>query len=218
MLKERAEEIRKKIGPGVTLVAATKTVPAETVAALPACGIRIAGENRVQELLEKFGKADVSWHMIGHLQTNKVKYIIDKVDCIQSLDSVRLMDEIERQAAKIGRTVSIFFEVNAGREPDKTGVFPEAVPELTAHLPACPHLKFDGIMAMVPNDKPENNRHFYLEMRRLFESLRDRYGISTLSMGMSHDYEEAVACGANMVRVGTALFGERNKGGPYGNL
>lgn len=210
MLKENAQKIREQVGPGVTVVAATKTVPAEIVAQLPEAGIFIAGENRVQEILEKFGKADVTFHMIGHLQTNKVKSIIDKVDCIQSVDSVRLMDEIERQAAKRGLVMKIFFEINAGREPDKTGVFPEALPELLDHLPACPHLAFSGIMAMVPKDTPENNRRYYLQMKALYDKLKDTYGIGTLSMGMSGDYAEAAAAGANMVRVGTALFGRRN--------
>lgn len=209
MLKENAARIRAEVGPGVEIVAATKTRSAEEVAALPAAGIRIAGENRVQEILEKYGKADVSFHMIGHLQTNKVKYIADKVDCIQSVDSVRLMDEIERQCAKCGRTMRIFFEINAGREPDKTGVFPEALPELIGHLPACPHLAFDGIMAMVPNAPAENNREYYLQMKALYDKLKEEYGITTLSMGMSNDYAEAAKCGANMIRVGTALFGPR---------
>ena len=210
MLADNVRRIRAEIGEGVTLVAATKTVPAETVAELPACGVTVAGENRVQELLEKYGRADVSWHLIGHLQTNKVKYVIDKVDCIQSVDSVRLMDEIERQAARIGRTMTIFFEVNAGREADKTGVFPEDLQALIDHLPQCPHLSFEGLMAMVPRGTPEENRPFYLQMRELYDTLRKRYHIGTLSMGMSGDYREAVACGANMVRVGTALFGERS--------
>ncbi len=210
MLKENAAKIRAEVGPGVEIVAASKTRTAQELAELPAAGIRIAGENRVQEILEKYGKADVVFHMIGHLQTNKVKYIVDKVACIQSVDSVRLMDEIERQCAKRSTVMTIFFEINAGREPDKTGVFPENLPELLAHLPACPHLKFDGIMAMVPNAPAENNREYYLQMKSLYDKLKGEYGIATLSMGMSNDYAEAAKCGANMVRVGTALFGPRN--------
>ena len=209
MLKENAAKIRAEIGDGVELVAATKTRSARELAGLREAGIRIAGENRVQEILEKFGKVDAEFHMIGHLQTNKVKYIADKVTCIQSVDSVRLMDEIERQCRKRNRVMRIFFEINAGREADKTGVFPEALPELLAHLPACPHLRFDGIMAMVPKDSPQNNRPYYLQMKALYDTLKEEYGISTLSMGMSEDYAEAAACGANMVRVGTALFGAR---------
>lgn len=209
MLKENAAKIRAEVGPGVEIVAASKTRTAQELAELPAAGIRIAGENRVQEILEKYGKADVVFHMIGHLQTNKVKYIVDKVACIQSVDSVRLMDEIERQCAKRSTVMTIFFEINAGREPDKTGVFPENLPELLAHLPACPHLKFDGIMAMVPNAPAENNREYYLQMKSLYDKLKGEYGIATLSMGMSNDYAEAAKCGANMVRVGTALFGPR---------
>lgn len=209
MLKENAAKIRAEVGPGVEIVAASKTRTAQELAELPAAGIRIAGENRVQEILEKYGKADVVFHMIGHLQTNKVRYIVDKVACIQSVDSVRLMDEIERQCAKRSTVMTIFFEINAGREPDKTGVFPENLPELLAHLPACPHLKFDGIMAMVPNAPAENNREYYLQMKALYDKLKGEYGIATLSMGMSNDYAEAAKCGANMVRVGTALFGPR---------
>lgn len=209
MLKENAAKIRAEVGPDVEIVAASKTRTAQELAELPAAGIRIAGENRVQEILEKYGKADVVFHMIGHLQTNKVKYIVDKVACIQSVDSVRLMDEIERQCAKRSTVMTIFFEINAGREPDKTGVFPENLPELLAHLPACPHLKFDGIMAMVPNAPAENNREYYLQMKSLYDKLKGEYGIATLSMGMSNDYAEAAKCGANMVRVGTALFGPR---------
>ena len=212
MLKDRVQKIRSEIGEDVVLVAATKTQPAEVVAELPACGVTVAGENHVQEILEKYGKAEVSFHMIGHLQTNKVRKIIDKVDCIQSVDSVRLMDEIERQCAKVGRVMPILFEINAGREPDKTGVLLEDLPGLLDHLPACPHLRFDGIMAMVPNNLPEQNRPYYLQMRALYDKLKESYPtVHVLSMGMSHDYREAVACGANMVRVGSALFGERRK-------
>ncbi len=209
MLKENAAKIRAEVGADVEIVAASKTRSAQELAELPGAGIRIAGENRVQEILEKYGKADVVFHMIGHLQTNKVKYIADKVACIQSVDSVRLMDEIERQCAKRNIVMTIFFEINAGREPDKTGVFPENLSELLAHLPACPHLKFDGIMAMVPNAPAENNLEYYLQMKSLYDKLKGEYGITTLSMGMSNDYAEAAKCGANMIRVGTALFGPR---------
>lgn len=209
MLKENAAKIRAEVGADVEIVAASKTRSAQELAELSGAGIRIAGENRVQEILEKYGKADVVFHMIGHLQTNKVKYIADKVACIQSVDSVRLMDEIERQCAKRNIVMTIFFEINAGREPDKTGVFPENLSELLAHLPACPHLKFDGIMAMVPNAPAENNLEYYLQMKSLYDKLKGEYGITTLSMGMSNDYAEAAKCGANMIRVGTALFGPR---------
>lgn len=209
MLKENAAKIRAEVGADVEIVAASKTRSAQELDELSGAGIRIAGENRVQEILEKYGKADVVFHMIGHLQTNKVKYIADKVACIQSVDSVRLMDEIERQCAKRNIVMTIFFEINAGREPDKTGVFPENLPELLAHLPACPHLKFDGIMAMVPNAPAENNLEYYLQMKSLYDKLKGEYGITTLSMGMSNDYAEAAKCGANMIRVGTALFGPR---------
>ena len=193
----------------IYLVGATKMNDASRVREAICAGLPICGENRVQEILEKYGKADVVFHMIGHLQTNKVKYIADKVACIQSVDSVRLMDEIERQCAKRNIVMTIFFEINAGREPDKTGVFPENLPELLAHLPACPHLKFDGIMAMVPNAPAENNLEYYLQMKSLYDKLKGEYGITTLSMGMSNDYAEAAKCGANMIRVGTALFGPR---------
>ena len=193
----------------VTVVAATKTVEPERINLLPSCGITIAGENRVQELLEKYEHCKgVEWHFIGNLQTNKVKYIIDKVTLIHSLDRAVLADEIDKQAAKIGKICNVLIEVNIGEEESKGGVMKEDLSALTDYVLTKKNLRLKGLMSVLPIGAPER---LYAEMKALYDDLKDKVGeqIDTLSMGMSGDYLKAVKAGANMIRLGSILFGNR---------
>lgn len=202
----------------VTLVAVTKTKPASDVNAALRCGVTVMGENRVQELLGKLPDIDLpagrQVHLIGHLQTNKVKMVVGHVDMIQSLDSLRLAREIDRQAERAGRVMDVLVEVNIGGEESKTGV---RLPDLAALLDGARplrHIRVCGLMAIPPRDAgPERTRAYFAQMRKLFIDIRaeklDNRDIRVLSMGMSSDYELAVEEGATMVRVGSAIFGAR---------
>ena len=201
----------------ILLVAATKTQSAETVRAAIAAGITICGENRVQELTEKQAQdaySGASVHFIGHLQRNKVRQVVGKVDLIESVDSAALLELIEKQASSLGICQKILLEVNIGREPAKSGVFPEDVEALVALAAKFPHIQLQGLMAIPPIAAiPGENRDFFRQMRQLFVDIRektyDNNIMRYLSMGMSGDFADAIAEGANMVRIGTALFGPR---------
>lgn len=204
---------------GVKLVAVSKFHPVETVKEAYEAGQRCFGESRVQELQVKqpLLPQDIEWHFIGHLQTNKVKYIVPFVSLIQSVDSPRLLEEIERQAARIDRVIDCLLEVHVAQEDTKYGFTPQACLDFLQALPAdlYPHIRFRGIMGMASftDDKEQVSREFAL-LKQLFDALRDgamreNGAFDTLSMGMSHDYAEAIANGSTMVRVGTTIFGER---------
>lgn len=201
----------------IFLVAATKTQSAETVRAAIAAGITICGENRVQELVEKQAQDaynGASVHFIGHLQRNKVRQVVGKVDLIESVDSAVLLELIEKQASSLGICQEILLEVNIGREPAKSGVLPEEVEALVSFAAKLPHIRLRGLMAIPPIAAfPGENRDFFRQMRQLFVDIREKTYDNTvmryLSMGMSGDFEDAIAEGANMVRIGTALFGPR---------
>ena len=199
----------------VTLLAATKTVPVEIVNHGIALGIRHIGENRVQELCEKYDRyAPVDLQFIGHLQTNKVRQIIEKVSMIQSVGSGRLAQEISRQAEKAGRVMDILIEVNIGREENKSGVLPEALPELVSEAASLPGVRVRGLMA-IPTAGAEkaDTIRFFSRMTQYFIDMKnkrsDNVTMDYLSMGMSADFADAVRAGANLVRVGSALFGPR---------
>lgn len=198
----------------VTVVAASKTVPAERLSALSSCGIFICGENRVQELCDKFGKVQTRWHMIGQLQTNKVKYLIGKAEMIQSLDRLSLAEEIERQCAKADITMQALIEVSVAGELAKGGVPYGEVSELLKRIGEMKHIQVKGLMAIPPRaESPEQSRVYFMRMRELYERLKQSpiasESMEILSMGMSNDYSVAIECGSNMVRLGRALFGER---------
>lgn len=201
----------------ILLVAATKTQTADEVRAAIAAGITICGENRVQELVKKAAQgayAGASVHFIGHLQRNKVRQVVGQVDLIESVDSVPLLNAIEKQAAALGICQDILLEVNIGREPAKSGVFPEGLEELSCRASQLPHIRLRGLMAIPPiTTVPGENRHFFRQMHQLFVDMRkksyDNNDIHYLSMGMSGDFTDAIAEGANMVRIGAALFGPR---------
>ncbi len=200
----------------ITLMAVTKTVPPERVNEVIAAGCRLLGENRVQELLEKYEHYDkrAKIHFIGTLQTNKVKYIVDKVDMIESVDSLHLADEIERRCAAIGKTMDILLEVNIADEESKSGFTYDEIPAVIEKISKFNHLKLRGFMTIGRfGAEIEETRGYFQKMRALLVDIRskkiDNKDISILSMGMSGDYTVAVQEGATVVRVGRGLFGER---------
>ena len=214
---ERAAQSVGKTASDITFLAATKTVDADVINHAISLGLRYIGENRVQELLSKYDSYDLdhaSLQFIGHLQTNKVRQIVGKVDLIQSVDSVKLAKEISRCSEKLGITTDILLEVNIGREENKSGVMPENLPELLDQVKDIPAVKVRGLMAIPPIcENAQENCKFFDNMRNIFLDIGskniDNISMDILSMGMSDDYEEAIRCGANMIRVGSALFGAR---------
>ena len=207
-----------KTAEDITFLAATKTVDAPTINHAISLGLRYIGENRVQELLSKYEDYDLdraSLQFIGHLQTNKVRQIVGKVDLIQSVDSVKLAREISRCSLKQNISTDILLEINIGREENKSGVLPEALPELLDEIKDIPAIKVRGLMAIPPIcENAQENCKFFDNMRHIFLDIGskniDNISMEVLSMGMSDDYAEAIRCGANMIRVGSALFGKRN--------
>lgn len=202
----------------ITLVAATKVQTSDTIRQAIAAGITICGENRVQEMtahLDDDAYAGAALHFIGHLQTNKVKQVVGRVDLIESVGSEHLLDAIEAQAAKLDLVQDILLEINIGGEESKSGISPQELPALAEKAAACPHVRLRGLMAIPPvAEGPDGNRPFFAKMRQLFVDIRGKMSdnettIDCLSMGMSGDYEDAVREGATLVRVGTALFGPR---------
>ncbi|MBR2491282.1 MAG: YggS family pyridoxal phosphate-dependent enzyme [Ruminiclostridium sp.] len=209
----------------ITLVAATKVQTSETIRNAIKAGITVCGENRVQELvahLEDNAYEGAKVHFIGHLQTNKVKFVVGKVDMIESIDSVRLMDAVEKQAAKVDVVQDILLEVNIGDEESKGGAAIDEVMALATHALECPHLRLRGIMCIPPAaSTDEENRGFFKETYQLFVDMKEKLGdnnpnIDCISMGMSGDYPLAIEGGSTMVRVGTALFGARPPWKPQG--
>lgn len=223
-LTARFAEVRAKLnaasnGRAYTLLAATKTVSAETINyAIDHLGLDCIGENRVQELLEKYDalhKEKLRIDFIGRLQTNKVKYIIDKVDMIHSVDSIRLAEEIDRRAGRIGKVMNILVEVNVGREASKGGVMPEELPALLEELDKFEHISVCGMMVIPPKTAPnESPEKYFAESFQIFldifcKKYHNRERSPILSMGMSDSYEIALQNGSDLVRIGSALFGNR---------
>lgn len=197
----------------VLIIGASKTMPLERILFVrDNTDVKIFGENRVQELLEKY-TPEVRWHFIGQLQTNKVKYIIDKVELIHSVDRLSLLQEIDRQAKKHGKVQDILIEVNIGGEEKKGGVAPAEVIDFAKEVDKYPSVRLKGLMSVLPNVEKEALNAFYLQLSKLYDTLKqtrlDNADIRYLSAGMSNDYDVAVKYGANIVRLGRALFGER---------
>ena len=234
-LEERIAQARANIAraaaeagrdPGeITLAAATKVQTSETIRAAIAAGITVCGENRVQELtahLEDYAYDGARVHFIGHLQTNKVRFVVGRVDLIESVDSPRLLEAVQRQAEKLNLVQDILLEVNIGREESKGGCLPEDLPALARQAAALSHVRLRGLMAIPPAAAaPGDNRRFFAATRQLFVDIRSQIGdndtdTDCLSMGMSDDYEDAVREGATLVRLGTALFGPRPPRAPEG--
>ncbi len=213
----RAAEASGRRPEDITFLAATKTVPPAVINYAIGLGLRHIGENKVQELLSKYDEyqlTDCDLQFIGHLQTNKVRQIIGKVSMIQSVDSLRLAQEIAKQSAKQNLTTDILIEVNIGREENKSGVMAESLEELLAAIAALDHIKVRGLMAIPPIcDKKSDVFKFFDQMQQLFIDISaktlDNVNMDFLSMGMSDDFAEAITSGANMVRIGSRLFGAR---------
>lgn len=227
MLQENLISVEKKIQEAclragrrredVTLIAVSKTKPLEDLEEAYHLGVRVFGENKVQELVDKYDSLpkDIEWHMIGHLQRNKVKYIIDKAAYIHSVDSLRLAETIEKEAAKRNITVNILIEVNVAREESKFGLMPEELDEFVTKIAEFRHIQVKGLMTIAPFvEDPEENRSIFQRLHKLSVDIEsknvDNITMRILSMGMTNDYEIAIEEGATMVRVGTGIFGARN--------
>lgn len=226
MVKENLVEVKENIRRAceksgrtpeeVTLIAVSKTKPISMIEEAYREGNRDFGENKVQEILDKYPvlPTDICWHMIGHLQRNKVKYIIDKVYLIHSVDSLRLAEEISSQAAKKQVDVNILIEINIAQEESKFGISRIEALQLVEDIAQLPHIYIKGLMTVAPFvENPEENREYFRQIKKLSVDIMkkniDNVNMSVLSMGMTGDYMVAIEEGATMVRVGTGIFGER---------
>ena len=201
----------------VTLIAVSKTKPYTAIEEALPSGVLDYGENKVQELTEKYEilPKDIRWHMIGHLQRNKVKYLVGKVELIHSVDSLRLANQIETEFAKKNEISNILIEVNMANEESKFGITSETTEQLVREISKLEHVRIKGLMTIAPyTDNPETNREYFRNMKKLSVDITekniDNVSMNVLSMGMTGDYQVAIEEGATMVRVGTGIFGERN--------
>ena len=214
MIEDKINEIINELPSNVQLIAVTKTYPAEIINEAIDAGVTDIGENKVQEILSKYDDVKpVRWHFIGHLQTNKVKQIVDKVYMIQSVDSLHLAEEINKRSAAINRCVNVLIQVNAAGEEQKSGIEPEGVLDLANAISSMSNLKLRGLMFIAPAaDNPEDVRVYFRQVKAIFDELKPKFGLefNTLSMGMSNDYMVAVQEGATCVRVGSKIFGARD--------
>ncbi|SDX86466.1 YggS family pyridoxal phosphate-dependent enzyme [Lachnobacterium bovis] len=227
MLEQNLQDVQSKIESAckragrepkeVTLIAVSKTKPEEMLQTIYDCGVRDFGENKVQELTRKIEALpnDIKWHMIGHLQTNKVKYIVGSVELIHSVDSIHLAKEISKQSVKKDVVSHILIEVNVAEEESKFGLKTDEVLSVIKEISKLPNLKIDGLMTIAPYViNPEDNRNFFRRIKQLAVDISeqniDNVSMNILSMGMTGDYEVAIEEGATIVRVGTGIFGERN--------
>ena len=219
-VQKNIEEACKKVNRDpneVTLIAVSKTKPVEMLKEAYEAGARVFGENKVQEIVDKYDQmpSDVKWHLIGHLQRNKVKYIVDKVAMIHSVDSLRLAETIEKEAEKKNVVVPILIEVNVAEEESKFGLKPEEVLSFIEQIADFSHIQIKGLMTIAPYvENAEENREIFRELKKLSVDIAakniNNVTMSVLSMGMTGDYMVAVQEGATMVRVGTGIFGARN--------
>lgn len=227
MIKENLDSVKQNMekacsacgraAGSVKLIAVSKTKPVEDIEQAYAYGCRDFGENKVQELMEKYEKMpkDIRWHMIGHLQRNKVKYIVDKVYLIHSVDSVRLAEEISKEAVKKNLTVSVLVEVNVAGEESKFGTSSEEALRLVEEIAKLPGICVKGLMTIAPFvENAEENRLYFAKLKQIYVDIIqkniDNVCMEELSMGMTGDYEVAITEGATYVRVGTGIFGERH--------
>lgn len=215
-IKENIEYLKKIIPNDVLLLAVSKTKPLECLEEAYKCGIRDFGENKVQELIDKYENFhnDVRWHLIGHLQTNKVKYLVGKVFLIHSLDSINLLNVIEKVFGKADLTAEALIQINIGREESKTGILEEDIEEFLQEIEKCKHVSIKGIMVIIPQGDEESNRNYFRKTKQIFEDLSKRefknINMQILSMGMTNDYKTAIEEGSTLVRIGTGIFGKRN--------
>ncbi|MBP3196842.1 MAG: YggS family pyridoxal phosphate-dependent enzyme [Butyrivibrio sp.] len=227
MIRENLEIVEKNIAAAckragrdrseVTLIAVSKTKPVSDIRQAMECGIRVFGENKVQEIRDKTAEITepLDWHMIGHLQVNKVKYLPNVACMIHSVDNKKLADEIEKQASKAGIKMDVLIEVNMAHEDTKFGLSPEEVVDFVKEISPCEHINIRGLMTIAPyTENPESNRGYFRDLRLLKDKINalniPGVNMDTLSMGMTGDYEVAIEEGATFVRVGTGIFGERD--------
>ena len=218
-VQERIEAAKARVGrrDSVTLVAVTKNHPVEAVQEVAQLGVRTVGENRVQEAKEKmelYQGPELQWHLIGQLQNNKVRNAVGKFSLIHSVHSVKLLDEIQRIAAREGLIQEVLLQVNVAREESKSGMDVEEFPTIQEYAKSLPNVRVKGLMCMAPFfDDPEEARPIFRVAHALFEDMKLHFNegqIEYISMGMTNDFEVAIEEGANIVRVGTAIFGERH--------
>jgi len=215
-IKQNIEELKSRIPEDVKLLAVSKTKPLEELEEAYLAGMRDFGENKVQELVKKSENFhdDVKWHFIGQLQSNKVKYLVDKVYLIHSLGSISLLNEIEKVFGKANKVASVLIQINIGREESKSGILEENLYEFIKAIEKCNYISACGIMVIIPNGDEENNRRYFKKTKKIFEELKEKeyknVSMNILSMGMTHDYMIAIEEGSNLVRIGTGIFGERN--------
>ena len=219
IVKQRIYDAAKRAGRDaseITLIGVSKTVEAEKVQQAVDAGIKNLGENRVQELVSKFDEVNgAAWHLIGHLQTNKVKHVAEKAVLIHSVDSFRLMDELERVAATKNISVNYLLQVNVSGEETKFGVSPDEVERYVEYAANLQYCRLSGLMTVPPPVlEPSDNKKFFDRLFEISVDIRaknyDNISMDILSMGMSGDFEAAIECGSTMVRVGSAIFGKRN--------
>ncbi len=214
-IRDKYNEIKKGIPDHVTIIAATKQRTIEEIEEAFEAGIKIVGENYIQEAISKYKHIEgLQWHFIGHLQRNKVKDALKIFSCIQSVDSFRLAIEIDRQCAKLSKIMPILIEVNIGEEENKYGVKPDEVSNLICQISKLPNVHIEGLMTIEPYfDDPEQARPYFRLMRQIFDDIKSQnipnVEMKTLSMGISNSYEIAIEEGSNMVRIGTKIFGPR---------
>jgi PLP dependent protein len=221
-VSEKVERAAKKSGrklQDINIIAVTKTIDADNIIKAIDSGIKNLGENRVQEFCEKYDiiKRECDWHLIGHLQTNKVKYIIDKISMIHSVDSIELADEIQKKSEKYKKQTKILIQVNVSGEESKYGIHTQNVMDVIKQLSTKPNIKVKGLMTVAPfSQNPEEIRYVFKGLKKIFIDIRqeniDNIDMEFLSMGMSNDFEVAIEEGANMVRIGSAIFGSRISG------
>jgi hypothetical protein len=219
-IRERTEDILKSMPPGVLLVAAAKMRTPEEVEAAIQGGVTAVGHNYVQEaekMIAQVGRK-ARWHLIGHLQRNKTKKAVPLFDMIETLDSWRLAQALDQHAANLGKIMPVLVEINSGKEASKTGIFPEEVDDFVRQLGELSSLRVQGLMTMGPRfGDPEDARPYFRQARAAFDRLKKanipNVEMRWLSMGMSNTFEVAIQEGANIVRIGTKLFGQRDKGG-----
>ena len=218
MITENVQRLLRELPEGVELLAAAKERTAEEISEAIRAGIKIIGENYLQDAQRVFPdvKEKANWHFIGHLQTKKVRKAVEMFDMIESVDSLRLVQEIERCCAARDEVMPVLIEVNSGREEQKYGVNPEDVLELIDEISSYPHIKIMGLMTMGPRfGNPEEARPYFEKTKELFEQIKGLHSpnveMKYLSMGMTNSYEVALEEGANLVRIGTKIFGDRGK-------
>lgn len=219
MIQENIQQILAELPAGVTLVAAAKTRSVEEILEAARAGLQVVGENYIQEAEAAFARIGdkLRWHMIGHLQRNKAKKAVRIFDMIETVDSFRLAAEIDKQCAKMGKTMEILVEINSGEEEQKAGVMPEEAVSLVQDLAGLENIKVLGLMTMGPfAGDPEDARPYFKKTKAIFDELKavaiPNVEMKELSMGMSNSYRVAVEEGATMVRIGTRIFGERQYG------